>query len=90
MSKQIWFDCHDQELHEGDTVRHLYTSKEEKVYACHPVGCPDELNLGLNASNERYLELHPECSREIYPFNDFAYHTKSSGHRCLIEYEKVV
>lgn len=71
-------------------VRNIYTGREELVYACHPAGRPDELNLGLNASNERFLELHPEWSREIYPFDNFQYHTKASGHRCLTEYEKVV
>lgn len=90
MSKQRWFDCHDQELHEGDKVRHLYTGKEELVYECHPEGYPDAGSLGLNASNEAFLKRHPDRPREIYPFEAFSYHMKSSGHRCLTEYEKVV
>ena len=90
MSKQRWFDCNDQELHEGDKVRNLYSEEEELVYACHPAGCPDEVNLGLNASNKRFMEAHPEYPREVYPFDNFEYHTRASGHRCLMDYEKVV
>ena len=90
MSKQRWFDCHDVELNKGDIVCNLYTGKEETVYECHPFGRPDELNLGLNASNERFLAIHPDHGREIYPFDQFTYHTKASGHRCLTDYEKVV
>ena len=90
MSKQKWFDCNGTELHEGDIVRSLCTGKEEKVFACHPDGRPNEESLGLNASNERFLELHPGWRREVYPFNNFEYYLKPPGHRCLMEYEKVV
>lgn len=90
MSKrQRWFDAVGRELFPGDTVRGIGTGKEELVYECHPDGNPDELNLGLNASNERFLELHPEKSREIYPFDNFAYRWKN-GERHLTGYEKVV
>ena len=90
MSKQRWFDCNHQELHEGDKVRNVCTGKEEKVYACHPSGDPDNVSLGLNASNEKFLERHPEWPREVYPFDNFEYYLKPPGHRCLMEYQKVV
>lgn len=86
---QKWFDCHGQELKDGDKVREVNTGKVELVYACHPAGEPDDLSLGLNASNERYLELHPWKDREIYPFTEF-YYTVRDGKRCLLDYEKVV
>lgn len=89
MSKQRWFDCRGRELHAGDMVRGIGTDKKEMVYECHPKGNPDELNLGLNASNERFLELHPEVHREIYPFDEFSYHV-NDGQRWLTSYEKVV
>lgn len=89
MSKNRWFDCVGRELHAGDTVRGIGTGEEELVYECFSVDNPDELNLGLNASNERFLELHPECSREVYPFDNFAYRIKM-GERWLTGYEKVV
>lgn len=90
MSKQRWFDCHDVELHEDDKVRHLYSGRVQTVYACHPEGCPEDLNLGVSASNEKFLRLHPHWPGEVYPFDNFEYHEKSTGHRCLTEYEKVV
>lgn len=89
MSKQRWFDRNGVELHEGDTIIDVDSGKEELVYACHPIGCTDDLNLGINASNERFLVLHPEHEREIYPFDNFPYKTVS-GQRHLAFYEKVV
>lgn len=90
MSKQIWFDCNGVELHDGDTVRDITTRKTETVYACHPEGRPDELSLGLSATSEAFLKRHPECNREIYPFDQFEYYLKPGGRRCLTEYQKVV
>ena len=90
MSKQRWFDCDGVELHPGDTVRNMCTGRVEKVYECHPDGRPDQLSLGVNASNDKFLERHPEFRREVYPFDNFEYYLKSPGHRCLMEYEKVV
>jgi hypothetical protein len=84
-----WFDCNGVELHQGDTVRDVNSGVEELVYACHPKDQPDELNLGLNASNERFLELHPEWEREIYPFHTLSY-VWEGDKRCLLDYEKVV
>ena len=84
-----WFDCHGVELHEGDKVRNINSGKEELVYACQSQTGPDEVNLGLNASNEKFLELHPNWPREIYPFDNFSYCSKN-GERHLLDYEKVV
>lgn len=84
-----WYDCHGVELHEGDIVRDIDSGKEEPVYACHPKGYPEELNLGLNASNEKWLENHPDWPREVYPFNNFA-HTACLDGNHLKDYEKVV
>lgn len=89
MSKQRWFDRNGVELHDGDIVRDINSGEEERVYACHPSDDPDSLSLGLNASNEKFLELHPEWSREIYPFTNFSYSTVD-GKRHLAFYEKVV
>ena len=89
MSKMRWFDRNGVELHDGDTVRDVDTGKEELVYACHPVDYPEDESLGVNASNEAFLELHPEWPREIYPFSGFTYITVD-GQRRLQDYEKVV
>lgn len=89
MSKIKWFDRNGQELHDGDYVREINSGEEERVYECHPQGEPDETSLGLNASNEKFLELHPQWCREIYPFSNFA-HKLIDGKRCLTDYENVV
>ena len=89
MSNVRWFDCRGAELHEGDKIRDIDTGKVELVYACHPAGRPNELSLGINASNEKFLEHHPEFSREIYPFSGLFYQIVG-GQRRLVCYEKVV
>lgn len=85
----MWYDRNGVLLVDGDIVREVDTGEEELVYECHPNGYPDQLSLGINASNERFLELHPEWSREIYPFSNFSYKFVD-GKRCLTNYEKVV
>ena len=89
MKKIRWFDRNGAEIFEGDTLRCVCTGREERVYECHPEGCPDEVSLGLNASNEKFLELHPDWSREIYPFSGL-FHEIRNGKRYLVEYVKVV
>ena len=89
MRKERWFDRNGVELDDGDTVREVNSGREELVYECHPAGYPEELSLGLNASNEVFLELHPGWAREIYPFSEFEYKVRD-GKRCLVDYEKVV
>lgn len=89
MRKERWFDHNGVELHEGDTVREIYSCHEEKVYQCCSKDNPEFLSLGLNASNEAFLELHPTWRREIYPFSDFSYEV-INGQRRLSDYEKVV
>lgn len=88
MSKR-WFDCNGIELHDGDIIRDVNSGREERVYACHPKDDPDNVSLGVNASNEAFLELHPGWEREIYPFDEFYYTTKE-GKTCLVDFEKVV
>ena len=90
MSKTRWFDRNGVELFEGDTIRNVYDGKEERVYACHPSGNPDDVSLGINASNEAFLKLHPEWPREIYPFTNFAYKLNNNCQPELSFYEKVV
>lgn len=90
MSKiEKWFDCNGVELHEGDKVRDTGTGKEERVYVCHPYGQFDDLSLGVNASNDKFLENHPDMPREIYPFIAFPF-TVVDGKRVLKDFEKVV
>lgn len=89
MSKERWFDRNGVELHEGDTIVDVDSGKEELVYACHPEGCPDNERLGINASNEAWLKNHPDRTREIYPFSNFAY-KMVNGQRHLAFFEKVV
>ena len=89
MSKKRWFDRNGLELKDGDKVRNIFSGKEEPVYACHPDGRPDQLNLGLNATNEEFLKRHPEWPREVYPFDNFE-HLLIKGQMRLVDYEKVV
>lgn len=89
MSRAKWFDCNGVELFEGDTVREIHSGDEELVYECHPPYDAEALSLGLNASNESFLRLHPERPREIYPFSNFS-HKVVNGQRWLDDYEKVV
>lgn len=85
-----WFDRNGVQILEGDTVRDMETGKEELVYECHPQDYPDQLSLGVNASNEKFLELHPTWPREIYPFSNFAHTMDGNGDCTLRDYEKVV
>lgn len=89
MSKMRWFDCNGVELHDGDIIRDVDSGEQETVYACHPVGRPDEESLGVNASNEVWLKLHPDRCREVYPFSNFASRIVN-GERRLTSFEKVV
>lgn len=84
-----WFDRNGVELNEGDTVVDVDSGEFERVYACHPEGCLEDESLGINASNEAWLKRHPDRTREIYPFSDFAY-KMVNGQRHLAFYEKVV
>lgn len=90
MSKIRWFDRNGVEIFEGDTVRDVDTGKEELVYECHPQDYPEDTSLGLNASNEKWLENHPTWPREIYPFTNFAHTMSGAGECTLCDYEKVV
>ncbi len=90
MSKQRWFDRHGEEIFEGDTIRNVYDGKKERVYACHLQGDPENETLGINASNEAFLKLHPEWPREVYPFTNFASKLNNKCQRELSFYEKVV
>lgn len=89
MSKTRWFDRNGVELHEGNTIMDILNGELEKVYACHPADDPDNESLGINASNEDWIARHPDRSREVYPFSNFAY-KMVDGQRHLTFYEKVV
>lgn len=93
MSKrERWFDCNGVEIHEGDKIRYIGPDSdggEELVYACRSDDFSEPESLGLNASNEKWLETHPNCPREIYPFSNFKY-SFYHGRRLLRDYEKVV
>lgn len=57
------------EIREGMYLR-FEDGSMERIYACQ-VG--DEAELGINASNEAYMQLHGlgEFERELYPLSEF-------------------
>lgn len=87
MITEKWFDCYGAEIKDGDVIVDIHSGKHERVYECHAVDDPDTLRLGINASNEKFLELHPFWPREIYPFSEFGYRTVK-GKKCLLDYRK--
>lgn len=89
MNKMRWFDRNGVELHQGDIVRDVNTGEEELVYSCYSADYAGIESLGINASNEAFLKLHPEWPREVYPFTNFL-HDMVNGERHLVFFEKVV
>lgn len=65
-----YFDKHNKEILEGMTIKHE-DGDIELVYLCGE----DEDDLGVNASNEVWLDTHygsaKECYREFYPLHQF-------------------
>lgn len=53
----------------GDVIKFDGDGMTEKVYLAE--GTPDYYDLGINASNELWLENHPWCDRELYPLSNF-------------------
>ena len=63
-----YFDKNGVEIKSGMTLR-MADGSEELVYdTTDAYGNPD---LGINASNEEYLERHPYASREYYSLCNF-------------------
>lgn len=65
---RLYVDKNGVTIRSGDTLR-FDDGSIEKVYLA--VGTEEEYDLGINASNEAYLELHPEKERELYPLWQF-------------------
>ena len=63
-----YFDKNGAPIKAGMTIR-MEDGSLERVYdTTDSYGNPD---LGINASNEDYLELHPVASREFYSLCNF-------------------
>lgn len=63
-----YFDKNGVEIKEGMTIR-MGDGSEEIVYSTTDVY--GNTNLGINASNEKYLNKHPYANREYYPLCNF-------------------
>ena len=61
--KTIYYDMNGEEIHAGDYV--MLNGRKEKVYLC-----SDEVTLGVDATNPKWLESGRACACEygIYPF----------------------
>ena len=67
-----YYDKNGNEIKEGMSLR-MEDGSIEKVYATTDAyGEPD---LGINASNEAFLEAHPEWAREYYSLYNFKANT---------------
>ncbi len=66
-----YYDCDGQEILAGMHIRMEDGSVEEVFATTDAYGNED---LGINASNEAYLELHPFSPREYYPLSNFNLH----------------
>ena len=70
-----YYDRNGNEIQAGMHVR-MEDGSIEKVYATTDAyGEPD---LGISASNEAFLENHPEWAREYYSLSNFQSSLKSS------------
>lgn len=64
-----YVDKYNRPIHEGDIIK-IGDDDPEMVYSCFDqYGQPD---LGVNASNEAYLEAHPWVDREFYSLRNFS------------------
>lgn len=59
-----YYDRNGKEIKDGMTIKNV-TGEVEKVYSC------GDGDLGLSASNEDYLKVHPEAEIEFYPLSEF-------------------
>ncbi len=66
-----YFDCNGDEIQAGMQIRMEDGSIEEVYATTDAYGNED---LGINASNEAYLELHPFAPREYYSPSNFNLH----------------
>lgn len=71
MDKPIreYVDKHGTLVRPGDIIRFDGDGMTEKVYLAE--GTPEQYDLGINASNEAFLERHPEWTRELYPLHQY-------------------
>lgn len=63
-----YIDKNGAEIQAGMTIRMQDNSIELVYKTTDAYGNPD---LGINASNEKYLRLHPDASREFYSLSNF-------------------
>ena len=64
----MYYDRDGRVISAGDIIS-IAGDEPELVYSCiSSYGNPD---LGVNASNEDYLALHPEAVRKYYSLNNF-------------------
>ena len=63
-----YFDKNDTEILAGMHLR-MEDGKIEKVYAI--TNANGEPDLGISATNEVFLERHPEWTREYYSLSNF-------------------
>ncbi len=63
-----YFDCNGDEIRAGMHIR-MEDGNIEEVYAT--TDAYGNEDLGINASNEAYLELHPFAPREYYSLSNF-------------------
>lgn len=64
-----YFDKDGKRVRPGDIIVFDGDGTTEKVYLAE--GTDGYYELGINASNEAFLERHPEWSRELYPLYQF-------------------
>lgn len=63
-SQAVYYDKNGTQIKAGMFIKHDDEDKAEKVYAS------DDNDLGINASNEAWLERHGR-NRELYPLYQF-------------------
>ena len=66
-----YYDCNGDEIQAGMHILMEDGSVEEVFATTDAYGNED---LGINASNEAYLELHPFVPREYYSLSNFNLH----------------
>lgn len=70
-----YYDKNGNEILAGMHLR-MEDGSVEKVHAV--LNAFNEEDLGINASNEAFLENHPDCPREYYLLSNFLSSLKNS------------